>query len=160
MKRLLVALLVVVISILVVVAPASAATVLHGTWTGGVATQEDGTTVDLVTSGPGVIFVFGAKAMAVAGNVVIAAAPEAPTPPPDQESWWPFPLRWQMAWLKWDPVVQDGSSYTATFRTISILPPFTGTLVANTETHELILTVLTPGSDWGWANWVLYGELL
>ena len=160
MKRLFVVVLVVAISTLVVVAPASAATVLHGKWTGGFATQKNGTRVDLVTSSPGVVFVFSANMTAVAGQVVSAVAPGAPPPPLDPGFWGPFPLRWQMGIFRWDPAVRDGSSYTATFHAGPNIPPFTGTLVVNTETGKVTLTVATTGSAWGWVTWVQYGELL
>ena len=104
MKRLAVGLFVVIIICMLAIAgPAAAkkrpaAAVFHGTWTGGYATQmapPDGTgdVVELVVSGPNVVVVFGAKATAVAGQVVCAVALDAPLPPSDPGFWGPFPLR-------------------------------------------------------------------
>jgi len=170
MKRLAVGLFVVIIICMLAIAgPAAAkkrpaAAVFHGTWTGGYATQmapPDGTgdVVELVVSGPNVVVVFGAKATAVAGQVVCAVALDAPLPPSDPGFWGPFPLRWQMGLLKWDPAVWNGSSYTATFHAVPAIPPFTGTLVATPADGTFTIHVETVGSGWGWESWDLYGEL-
>jgi hypothetical protein len=171
MKRLAVGLFVVIIICMLVVAgPAAAkkhpaAVVFHGTWTGGSATQmapPDGTgdVVDLEVSGPDAVFVFGAHVTTITGSVVCAVVPDAPPPPSDPGFWGPFPLRWQMAWFKWDPATWDGSSYTVTFdATIPIIPPFTGTLVATPADGTFTIHVNTVGSAWGWETWDLYGEL-
>ena len=65
-----------------------------------------------------------------------------------------------MGIFRWDPATWDGSSYTATFHAGPNIPPFTGTLVVNTETGKVTLTVATTGSVWGWVTWVQYGQLL
>jgi hypothetical protein len=166
MKRFAVLLLVLIlVGMMVVVAPASArpasapATVLHGTWTSGVATYQNvdpwfGSSIDLTASGLVTIAMYPGRTT-VAGTVVSVGDAG------------PFPFRMSpQAYFAWSPAVWDetAGTYTTTGQ-MRIVPyvnaglAFTATLVAKPATGDLTMMVNTIGSYWGWETWVVYGEL-
>jgi hypothetical protein len=155
MKRLIV-ILVVVLCMLVVVAPASAK-ILRGTLTSGTAYPQAAPDViwgetALVPSG--VIFVnTSAMANAVSGTVLITCA--------DSEVM-PFPAKLNLSWIKWGraswPDASGAYTVTGTFSKHNY-PPFLLTVVANPETTALTMHVDTIGSAWGWDHWDFTGNL-
>ena len=156
-------LVVVAVSALVVVAPASAAT-LHGQWTGGVASGTGGSEPDwglawdpvepLAASGLVNITTYPTSTD-VAGLMVVTADPGVP----------PFPVKMNtQAFFSWGPAVQAGDTLTVAGQVKS--PPYiraglmwTAVLVADTGSGDLSMTITTTGSYWGWRTWTIYGEL-
>jgi hypothetical protein len=155
MKRLLVVLLIVG-CLHVVVAPASATTVLRGTWTGGVATYQDSTlaTMPIYPSGNLVITIYPGSTVVASQMVAVG----------DQM---PFPWKWNwQSYFGWDRAVWNGALHTYTIDgTIRAVPyvkaglEFKAELVANTMEHTLFMRVDTKGSYWGWDHWDFYGML-
>jgi hypothetical protein len=164
MKRLIIV-IVVIVGMLAVVAPASAVT-LHGTWTGqGTAYGSGGSWPDaglywnaeepLAPTGNLTIAMYPAYTV-VASRMIITAGPTVP----------PFPVKWNtQSFYGWGPAHYANGVYSVDGR-IRLVPyvnlglAFTAHLKADTTTGELTLTVYTNGSSaWGWDSWVLTGEL-
>ena len=167
MKRLTVALILIVVGMLVVVAPASAAT-LHGQWTGGVASGsggsypewglEWGTSETLGASGNVTIAMYPTYTD-VASRMVITAGEGVP----------PFPVKWNLqSFFAWGPAVWTADGSTCTVNGLISYQPFVKpfpelqfktTLVANVESGDLALRIVTDGSGWGWYYWDIFGKL-
>jgi len=164
MKRMTVALVLVVVGMLAIVAPASAVT-LHGKWTGpGVATGTGGVWPDWgLAADP-------TETLGVSGNVTIAMYPmytdvaslmiitADPGVPP-----FPFKINAQ-AVFSWGRATLTGDTYTVTgqMRSPSLLRAglaWEVSLEADTGSHELTMRIVTTGSYWGWRTCVLHGEL-
>jgi hypothetical protein len=156
MKRFTVALLVLVISMLVVVAPASAS-VLRGTFESGLATPVAGSDqfpwgpTTLVPSGQ-ILINPGAAVGIVARDFVVAC---------NDPDVMPFPAKIQGMWVKWGPGEWVGGTYTVTGTWLRppLYPPFVMTLKATPLTGDLCMYIETVGSDWGWDHWELYGTV-
>jgi hypothetical protein len=166
MKRFMLLLVVVTVASLVMVAPASAAT-LHGQWTGGTVygTGGDWDFGDGFVLHADPIEVLGASGLVnittyptstdVAGMMIGTADPGVP----------PFPFKINpQAIFSWGPAVQAGATLTVAGQVKS--PGFmkfglqwSAVLVADTASGDLTMTITTTGSYWGWQTWVLDGEL-
>jgi len=163
MKRLSVVLIVVAISMLVVVAPASAAKTLTYQFVSGeangVKNEYHPATVDLVVTGTVYLHTSTFGAVNLNGQVSISA----PVPKSSPDQYPPFPVKIPMAdfhwvWGWWN---DDGTIFTAQGRWVRpTLPPFTADLVATTgPSGTLTVTIQTVGSAWGWDSWVLNAVL-
>jgi hypothetical protein len=165
MRRVTVALILIVVGSLMVVAPASAAT-LHGQWTGGVASGTGGSLPDwgLAWNASEILGASGNVTIAmyptytdVASLMVITAGPTVP----------PFPVKVNaQSFFGWGPAVWNAAAGTytvsGTIRSVTYKRAgltFTATLVAKPATGDLTLTIFTGGSGWGWDHWTLYGVM-
>lgn len=163
MKRFMHLIIVVTVTMLVAVAPASAVT-LHGQWTGGVANGLGGSWFDgtlqaepteyLGVSGLVNITTYPTSTD-VASLLVITADPGVP----------PFPVKMNsQSFFAWGPAVQSGDVWTVHGTVKS--PPYIragltweADLVVNTGSGDLTMTITTTGSYWEWQTWTLCGEL-
>jgi len=166
MKRLTVALILIVVGSLVVVAPASAVT-LHGQWTDGLAVGAGGTwdldgwilhadpREPLAVSGNVAIETYPTSTD-VAGLMIVAAAdPDVP----------PFPSKFNAQQIfTWGRATQSGDSWTVNGQVKS--PTFvklgldwTAVVVADTKAKTVTMTITTTGSYWDWYYWELHGQL-
>lgn len=155
MKRLTLVLVVVLVATLALAAPASAKTLLRGTFTSGMATPmapPDGIwgPTELTPTGT-ICIVPGAAVGVVARDFWVAC---------DDPEVMPFPVKIKGMWCRWEAAVWGDPSYTIH----GVLskpgyPPFDVTLVATPSEHEFAMHILTVGSVWGWERWDLYGTL-
>jgi hypothetical protein len=157
MKRLVVVLIIVAISMLVVVAPASAAKALPYEFVSGEGTQmqpPDGTGLVVPLAVDGTVYLHASTfgAVNLNGKVAIYVAE-------GEDPMNPFPTAFPMTYFHWVwGWWNDDGTYTAEGRWVRpTLPPFTADLVVDGDT--LTITIQTVGSAWGWDTWVLHAVL-
>lgn len=166
MKRFALVLILAVVAMLVVVAPASAVT-LNGRWTDGVAVGTGGDwdldgwilhadpMENLVVSGNVAIETYPTSTDVASLMIIASADPDVP----------PFPFKFNSQQVfTWGPAVQNGDTCTVNGRVKS--PTFmkwgldwTAVVVADTAKGTLTMTMTTTGSYWGWDHCELHGLL-